>query len=104
MKNKSVTVVSIPLVCYHGEILWGIYQDYSGRRRQEIKWRSIAGKQVLESFIVAIQRKTDVAFVVDEVTDIYQFVFFCRGIAVTFDDCTRDNAYINVSAIYPLRA
>ena len=66
MSNKIVNIITIPLVCYHTELFWGLYTEQHGKAREEIKSRGNAGKQVPYSFSQGLKEDGDILFAVDD--------------------------------------
>ena len=66
MQNKKVIVITIPLVCNHGKIYWGLYTQYTGKIKNRIRFRSNAGPQVIFAFEEALKSDADILVVIDD--------------------------------------
>lgn len=66
MKPNTVTIITIPLVYYHEEIYWGIYEEHHGKTRNEIRCRPTAGRQVSFAYNEALSTQNDILLAVDD--------------------------------------
>ncbi len=64
--QKKVTIVTIPLVAYHEQIYWGLYEEHTGRVRKHIRQRANAGRQVSFSFSQALAGDGDILIATDD--------------------------------------
>ena len=64
--EKQVTIVTVPLVCYHAQLYWCLYTEHTGRIRSELLKRPTGGKQVPFAFEKALNATGDILIVVDD--------------------------------------
>lgn len=64
--NKQVTIVTIPLACYHAILYWCLYNQYTGKIREDLLNRPTGGKQIPFAFEQALRAEGDILIFVDD--------------------------------------
>lgn len=66
MKKKQVTIVTIPLVYYHGALYWGLFDQHKGPVRDHLRRHPTGGKQIPFAFKQAIESGDEILVIVDD--------------------------------------
>ena len=65
-ESKIVNVITVPIVCFKGEILWGVMDMYGGKKRDHVRNFPSGGQQILETLMRVLDQDSYILIVADD--------------------------------------